>query len=155
MNAMYLDMLKSITQVSELYVAEGSTMPILAVKDDKILLEYVSMKLKRNISYLKKNGVDFNASYKVYPVSEDWLLKSKSEKETDINNHFKGLGVQQMLVTPGDYKCVRTHENVQEISIDELLAYKKEVLKKGLKTVVTGEDEMLGVDWRDICVRGC
>ena len=52
MNRMYLDMLKSIPQISEVYIAENSTMPILVVKDDKVLLEYVAMKLKKNITYL-------------------------------------------------------------------------------------------------------
>ena len=151
MNRMYLDMLKSIPQVSELYIAENSTMPILVVKDDKILLEYVAMKLKKNITYLKKIGVDFNASYKVYPVSTDWLLQTKYEKDADINNHFKGLGISQMCIKPGDYKCVMTHENVQLISVDELMEYKRMILKKGLKIIVTGDDETTETDWRDIC----
>lgn len=148
MNKMYLEMLKSIQEVSELYVAENSTMPILVVKDDQILLEYVVMKVQRAITYLKKNGIEFIASYKVYPVSKDWLLMSNSEKASDINNHFKGLGVSQMCVTPGDYKCVRTHDNVRDIDVSELITYKKEVLKKGLRTKVTGE-ETVEIDWRN------
>ena len=56
-----------------------------------------------------------------------------------------------MCAKPGDYKCVANHENVQLISVDELLEYKKMILKKGLKIIVTGDDNETETDWRDIC----